>query len=74
MPTYEYQCTDCGTRFEVRATMEERAKGLQPDCPTCGSTRAVAVLSVVAIGGGHAAPSFGCCSGSAGCGPPRGRS
>ncbi len=71
MPTYEYQCTDCGSKFEVRASMQEREKGLKPDCPTCGSTRAVAVLSIVAIGSGRGAGWSGCGSGPGCCAPPR---
>ncbi len=32
MPTYEYECTSCGHRFEVFQSMtEERLK----DCPKC---------------------------------------
>ncbi len=71
MPTYEYQCTDCGSKFEVRASIKEREKGLKPDCPACGSTRAVPVLSVVAIGSGRAAGWSGCGSGPGCCAPPR---
>lgn len=34
MPTYEYQCTRCHHRFDVRHGMSERPKLA---CPECGS-------------------------------------
>jgi putative FmdB family regulatory protein len=37
MPIYEFQCGDCDERFEVRASFEEKDKGLSPKCPRCGS-------------------------------------
>lgn len=37
MPIYEFQCADCGARFEVRASFSEKDKGLKPKCPQCGS-------------------------------------
>jgi len=37
MPTYEFQCGDCGERFEVRASFKEKDKGLDVKCPHCGS-------------------------------------
>lgn len=33
MPTYEYQCTDCGREFEVRQRISEPAL---TQCETCG--------------------------------------
>ena len=71
MPTYEYHCTDCGSKFEVRASMKEKEKGLKPVCPTCGSKTALAVPSTVAIGSGGRASSAGCCGGTGCCPPPR---
>lgn len=37
MPTYEFECGDCGERFEIRASFQEKEKGLIPKCPRCGS-------------------------------------
>ena len=34
MPTYEFECKDCGHHFEIFASMSEREKGLK--CPKCG--------------------------------------
>jgi putative FmdB family regulatory protein len=33
MPTYEYECTACGLRFERRQAMTEEAVS---QCPACG--------------------------------------
>jgi putative FmdB family regulatory protein len=33
MPIYEYQCTRCGERFEVRQVLGEGGSGLS--CPKC---------------------------------------
>jgi putative FmdB family regulatory protein len=38
MPTYDYQCQECGHTFEVRATISQKAAGLKPECPECHST------------------------------------
>ena len=37
MPTYEFECADCGHRFEVRASFSQKEEGLNPRCPQCGS-------------------------------------
>ncbi|MGB9845816.1 MAG: FmdB family zinc ribbon protein, partial [Methanothermobacter tenebrarum] len=37
MPTYEFECGDCGERFEIRASIKEKEQGLSPKCPRCGS-------------------------------------
>ncbi|PIP05752.1 MAG: zinc ribbon domain-containing protein [Chloroflexi bacterium CG08_land_8_20_14_0_20_45_12] len=33
MPIYEYQCAQCGERFEVRQSLGEGGSGL--NCPKC---------------------------------------
>ena len=35
MPIYEYQCLQCGERFEVRQSMGEDGSGLS--CPKCNA-------------------------------------
>jgi len=35
MPIYEYQCSQCGQRFEVRQGLGEDGSGL--DCPKCNA-------------------------------------
>lgn len=37
MPTYEFKCDDCGERFDIRALFSEKEKGLNCECPRCGS-------------------------------------
>ncbi len=49
MPLYEFQCPDCGTRFEklVRATAQESIA-----CPSCRSAQVERQFSAFASGGG----------------------
>ncbi len=54
MPIYEYACPDCGGAFEIRATMSEKRKGLEPACPKCGGRNAVQVFgSLTILAGGR---------------------
>jgi len=39
MPTYDYECQECGCVFEVFATFKQKEAGLQPECPECHSER-----------------------------------
>lgn len=45
MPTYEYVCTECQTRIEIRATIAEKEKGLTVICPKCGSNKTAQVFN-----------------------------
>ena len=45
MPVYEFQCQDCGKKFEIVATLAEKEVGLDPACPKCGRKRARQVFS-----------------------------
>ncbi|MDQ7796724.1 MAG: zinc ribbon domain-containing protein [Spirochaetia bacterium] len=63
---YEYRCRDCETVFEVQATMEEKAKGLNPVCPNCASKNTAQVFSSIGIFRRTAAGSAG---GAFSCGP-----
>lgn len=50
MPYYEYECADCGERFEALQTIAEHEQRQQHDsqqplaCPKCGSRRVEAML------------------------------
>ncbi len=66
---YEYRCRDCGTGFEVQATMEEKAKGLKPTCPNCSSENTAQVFSSIGIFRRTAATSASGTGGLASCGP-----
>jgi|YelNatPaOPRAMG01_1025707.scaffolds.fasta_scaffold00361_41 putative FmdB family regulatory protein len=74
MPLYDYQCDRCQTKFEVRASFEEKERGLKPVCPQCQSTETHQLLSmgvflrVGNVGGADVPPPFcgpnagsGCC-------------
>ncbi len=74
MPLYDYQCEHCKLIFEVRASFQEKEKGLNPECPDCHSTEMHQVLTAGLFvrpgnGDGSTLPSsncgpnagFGCC-------------
>lgn len=57
MPTYEYECKDCGERFERRQHMTDKSV---TECPACsGVVRKVLQSFAVSVkaGGGAPAPS-----------------
>ena len=45
MPTYEFICENCNHTFEIRATIQEKEKGLHPACPKCNYEITRQVLS-----------------------------
>lgn len=45
MPLYDYQCQQCETVFEVRATFKEKEAGLKPECPHCQSKKTRQLLT-----------------------------
>lgn len=53
MPTYEYHCKECGYYFDVRATIEQKEKGLDIACEQCGSKDLQQVFGGFAILGGQ---------------------
>ncbi len=65
MPLYEYQCRQCGERFEA-LVMGSR----QPVCPNCGSKDLEKAFSAPAVRsgrtGGYTVPSGGGCSSGGG--------
>jgi putative FmdB family regulatory protein len=34
---YAFSCQKCGESFDMRATVAEMERGLEPKCPRCGS-------------------------------------
>ncbi len=59
MPVYEYQCSSCGHKFELRRALDESDSGIA--CPKCGSRSPQRVFSSFGMGssspGGACAPS-----------------
>ena len=45
MPLYDYQCKQCQTVFEVRATFKEKEAGLEPECPQCHTKKTHQLLT-----------------------------
>lgn len=45
MPIYSFQCNDCQTEFDIRASFQEKELGLKPVCPKCQSIETKQVLS-----------------------------
>ena len=56
MPIYEYECSKCGVKFELRRGMEDSDDEIE--CPKCGKKKPERIFS-----------SFGFCSGSGSCAP-----
>jgi len=46
MPLFEYQCRECGRRFEALVTESRR-----PVCPSCKSENLEKLVSVFGVGG-----------------------
>jgi len=71
MPTYEYMCLECQSKFDVFATLAQKEKGLSPECPNCHSREVIQVFGSIAVIGGSTRGGFdpGALSG---CGPSAG--
>lgn len=51
MPLYEYECRECGKRFEAFVTGSRR-----PVCPSCHGENLEKLLSVFGVGGAATGP------------------
>jgi len=74
MPTYEFGCLKCGERFEIFSSISQKEKGLQPQCPKCGSPQVAQIfgkINFLKSGGGSADAAFRQASGC-GCNPKSG--
>jgi len=67
MPIYEYECLDCGDKFEKFVqSMKADPKGIE--CPNCGSHNIQKALSLFGVRGGAASASTSSAGGSCGSG------
>ncbi len=63
MPIYDYQCEQCHSIFEVRATFKEKEAGLAPVCPSCQGTLTHLVITAgifLRTGKGEVVPVSAC--------------
>jgi putative FmdB family regulatory protein len=51
MPLYEYECGECGQRFERLVSLSEARQSMK--CPKCGSKSVRKLMSVFATAGGQ---------------------
>jgi putative FmdB family regulatory protein len=49
MPIYEYFCQECENKFEIKATLTEKEKGLKPECPKCHSQEAIQTFGHITV-------------------------
>lgn len=66
MPIYEYECTECGEKFELLRKLTDKDSEIK--CPKCNKTAAKRVLSLFATSSPDNSSSLGA-SGSSTCGP-----
>ncbi len=69
MPNYKYKCRGCKNSFIIKASLEKKDKGLDPECPDCGGGDVFQSFdSVGFIGGGSKSKSksSGSCSSCSG--------
>ncbi len=64
MPIYEYFCQDCENKFEIKASLSEKQKGLKVICPGCGSNKTIQILGNFFTFSKDSSSNF-----SSGCGP-----
>ncbi len=50
MPTYEYECTRCGHRFQQLLTVSDMQLPLKDPCPACAENTITQLMSLTSIG------------------------
>lgn len=77
MPLYSFECEDCQAVFDLRASFQEKEKGLEPVCPQCNGQHAHQLITVGWLLSGRGAtgattvaraPACGCGAGGGCCG------
>lgn len=68
MPIYVYACEECGSTYEISASIKEKEDGLHPDCPQCSSSHSHQLITAsfsIRSGSGNGSPgcdpNSGCC-------------
>jgi putative FmdB family regulatory protein len=58
LPTYDYRCTDCGSKFELRLKFSD---SIEQPCPECGAPaeRQFSAVPIVFKGGGWYVNDYG---------------
>ncbi|MBN2074928.1 MAG: FmdB family transcriptional regulator [Dehalococcoidales bacterium] len=51
MPLYEYECSECSTRFELRRSFSDESEVFCPDCK-CVATRIFSPVPIIFKGSG----------------------
>jgi putative FmdB family regulatory protein len=51
LPLYEYECSECSTRFELRRSFSDESEVLCPDCK-CLATRIFSPVPIIFKGSG----------------------
>ncbi len=64
MPTYEFQCSDCGERFELFLSIRQKESQDRFACPSCGGTNTTQLLHCFNFITGGGTPSGGSSRGS----------
>ncbi|MCD6167074.1 zinc ribbon domain-containing protein [candidate division KSB1 bacterium] len=62
MPTYEFCCQDCGREYEVFTSIANKEKGLELNCPQCGSKNVRQAFSSFLFCSGSKSSSSSSCS------------
>lgn len=69
MPSYDFQCRDCGDEFETRMSISSYEAGEGRKCPKCGSAQVERAFTTVnVIAGGRSSGSSSGYGGSCGSG------
>ena len=58
MPTYRYQCNECGEDFNLRRASDSRDR--EAECPDCGSLDTARQMSRFAVGSTSEPPQPAC--------------
>ena len=67
MPIYDYECQECSHTTQVKATMQEKEKGLSVECDGCGSASVQQVFRAMAFVGGKESERMGPCGDHCAC-------